>query len=164
MSQLPESAAPAPYQRPACTSSVTSAAWASTTSPLAARSDFPLRAPRTWPGQPSRVVRPGAVSSAVCVCPPPLGNVWPSAWAHRVPPCPQPVDPQTVRAPQPQPVAVIPSASCHCLHIPFWAAPPQVVSFHCSVYGQPHRATVSAAVPFLQSSSFAIPGSQAVVG
>ena len=59
------------------------------TFPLVARSDFPLRVPRTWQGQSSRVARPGTVSSAVCVCPPHLGNVWPSAWAHRVPSCPQ---------------------------------------------------------------------------
>ena len=68
-------------------------AWASKTFPLVAWSDFPLRVPRTWPSQPSRVARPGAVSSAVCVCPPPLGKVWLSAWAHRVPQCPQPVGP-----------------------------------------------------------------------
>ncbi len=113
------------------------AAWASTTSPLAARSDLPLRAPRTWPGQPSRVAHPGAVSSAVCACPPPLGTVWPSAWAHRVPPCPRPVDPQTVTALPPYPVAVFPQhpfiaciylSGLHhlrsCLFIPLCVADP----------------------------------------
>ena len=46
-----------------------SAAWASTTFPLAARSEFPPEStPRTWSRQPSRVGAPDAVSSAVCVC------------------------------------------------------------------------------------------------
>jgi len=45
-------------------------------------------------------------------------------------------------------------ASFHCLHMSFWAAPPKVLSFRHIVYGQPHRATVSAGQPFqsLQSS------------
>lgn len=60
----------------------------------------PPRVSRTWSCQPSRVGPPGAVSSAVCVCPPPMGSPWPAAWAHRVRPCPQPVDSQTVRASQ----------------------------------------------------------------
>ncbi len=46
----------------------------------------PPRVSRTWSCQPSRVGPPGAVSSAVCVCPPPMGS--PS------------VDSQTVRASQ----------------------------------------------------------------
>jgi len=77
------------------------AAWASTTSPLAARSDLPLRAPRTWPGQPSRVARPGAVSSAVCVRPPPPWDrltVCSGAQSATMPPTSGPPDGQSASA------------------------------------------------------------------
>ena len=107
----PADPAPLRTAATACSSSMTQC---STTSSLAARSDFPTEGIMHLVG----VGPPGAVSSAVCVCRPPMGSLWPAAWAHGVRPCPQPVDSQTVTTPPAHPVAAAPSSCTPCLYHP----------------------------------------------
>ena len=82
---------------------------------LAARSGLPHRRYHALGfASQAGLARPGAVSSAVCVCPPPMGSLWPAAWAHGVRPCPQPVDSQTGTTPTAQPVAAAPLSCIAC--------------------------------------------------